>query len=150
MKYIKYAIITCVVIFFYACSAWNTFAAEIIYDIYHHPEKLNIILQFKGNDNGVTNINIPSNIWGHNLNKQIKNIRLLDKNIRQKDSNTFLHNVGQVIKLSYDVVNIDTPRKDKFFYTHSEKEGFFFLHDFALIYPELNDRQNVILNPDNG
>lgn len=40
----------------------NIFAAEITYDIYHHSEKLHIILQFNGNKNRVTNIKIPTNI----------------------------------------------------------------------------------------
>jgi hypothetical protein len=128
--------------FFITCGAC---ASEITYDIYHHPQKLHIILQFTGSKDGITKINIPSNIWGHDLSKQIKNIQILDKTIIQKDPDILSHKPNQIIELSYDVINVDLPRKENFFYTQCENEGFFFLHDFALIYPQLGDQEDVIL-----
>lgn len=145
MKNIKCIVITLSTISLYFCVACNTFASEITYDIYNHPQKLHITLKFNGNKNGITSITIPSNTWGHDLKKQIKNIQILDKSIKQKDLNTFLHKSNQRIELSYDVININISHKNKFFYTQSEKEGFFFLHDFALIYPKLNDQQKVVI-----
>lgn len=140
MKYFKTLIFV-----IYFCIAPKILASEITYDIYHYPEKLHIILKFQGNKNGITEIKIPSNIWGHNLAKQIKNIQVLDEAIATKNLNIFSHKPNQIIKLSFDIQNIEVPRKDRLFLSQSKEEGFFFLHDFALIYPKLSAKQKVLI-----
>lgn len=76
---------------------YNSFASNIVYNIYHHPQQLHITLEFNGNTSGVTHISIPSNIWGHDLDKQIKNLKILDNSIKQEDSNILLHKSNQII-----------------------------------------------------
>ncbi|MDP5110476.1 MAG: hypothetical protein NWP47_03735, partial [Rickettsiaceae bacterium] len=131
------------IIFYYSRAIC---ASEIRYDIYHYPEKLNIRLQFIGEDNGVTKLNIPDKIWGHDVSKQIGNIRILDNNAELKDSDTLHYKKNSRINISYDVVNINVVNSNKYFYTKSYEEGFFFLHDLALIYPQHPDHTNVIIN----
>jgi hypothetical protein len=144
IQYFKKIIITFVLI----CSCFfftgQVLAVEITYDVHHYPQKLHITLQFTGSEKGVTKIAIPSRIWGHNLGKQIKNIQISDKTITQEASGTLIHKPNQIIKLSYDIVNVDVAYGNSY-YTYCERDGFFFLHDFALIYPELQDQQDAVL-----
>lgn len=143
MRHVTNLMFVAFITFYYSRA---TCASEIRYDIYHYPEKLNIRLQFIGEDNGVTKLNIPDKIWGHDVSKQISNIIILDNNAELKDFDTLHYKKNSRINISYDVANINVVNSNKYFYTKSYEEGYFFLHDLALIYPQHPGHTNVIIN----
>lgn len=120
------------------CLYCQTVLANITYDLYHEPqdEKLHIELEFTGDKTGKTTISIPKNIWGHDVGKQIKNYKILSSDCHVKESkNILLHKPSQKIKISYDIINV-SQKDGSSYYSYSNKDGFYFLHHFALIYPK--------------
>lgn len=123
----------------------TTFAAGITYDIFHHPQKLHVKLEFNGNQNGITEIKIPTKIWGHDLNKQIMNIEVIGKNTLLKNHKIINHAPYEKINLSYDIVNFNGASLYRYFYSRIQEEGFFLLNDFALVSPKITNHCKVKL-----
>ena len=121
----------------------SSFAEVLKYDIYHYTDKLHIRLEFKSFKGNITELIVPSNIWGHEPSKQIKNIKL--HSVGKIDSNNISHEKDSYIIISYDIINIDTNGQK--YYSYIDNNGFYFIAKFALIYPRYNqEKLDTIIN----
>lgn len=82
-----------------------------------------------------TELYIPHQIWGHDLSNQIKNIHVTNGVFVEK-GNKIIHEPNKKIIVRYDVLNT----KANFgasYYTYINRQGFYLLYGFALIYPKI-------------
>ena len=119
---------------------------NLTYEIKHlaDEKKLQVKLEFVSTKSNHTKLNIPSKIWGHDLDKQIRNIEVYNGQFI-KQTNTIIHKPNQKLTILYEIVNIEE-NDGSSYYSYINAKGFYFLYKLALIYPSSLESSKITID----